>query len=445
VVALAARSPGKISAGWLPALTGAGSARKKRNWRAVAGKYVWWLAAGLILAQVAGCATGGGGGGFGTSRQIDPVTQPAFGETSVLPAPQGQVVGTGPVRVALLLPLSGDPGLAQVGQSMGNAATLAMEAIGRSTGTANNIHLVIKDTGGNAVAARNAAAAAITEGARLIIGPLQAASVQAAGGVARASGVPLIGFSNNSGAASQGIYLLNVLPETEALRSVGYAMSLGRKSFAVVTSRTSSGEVNLAAFRAAASQLGANVTSIFQFDGSSEEDFRNAVSQLIPLIQTGVIDALYLPERLFAPSAAVLMESAQLDKSTFTILGSADWDGDVKVAQTAFLDGALFPAVDPAGYDRLSRAYQTQFGMPPHRLATLASTAVKLANHSLLAGTNPPYQTDQLINSRGFLGDDGGVRFFRNGTNIHQLVIKRLQINGGPQVVDGLKYPPIGR
>ena len=63
----------------------------------------------------------------------------------------------------------------------------------------------------------------------------------AAGEVARAAAIPLIGFSNNSGAASSGVYLLNVLPETETRRTLSYAKKLGRKSFARPLKKTEHG------------------------------------------------------------------------------------------------------------------------------------------------------------------------------------------------------------
>ena len=141
----------------------------------------------------------------------------------------GQSFGTGPVHVAMLLPLSGDANLAAVAQSMQNGAQLAMEFIGSNANMTDNITLTVKDTGPSAQGAAAAASQAVQEGASLILGPLKADQVTAAGSVARSGGIPLIGFSNNSGAAAPGVYLLNVLPESEVKRSLGYAKSQGRR------------------------------------------------------------------------------------------------------------------------------------------------------------------------------------------------------------------------
>ena len=115
---------------------------------------------------------------------------------------------------------------------MANAARLAIAFIETKPTIADNITVVLKDTGATPAGATQAASQAVQEGASLILGPLRADQVTAAGAVAQAAGIPVIGFSNNSGAASPGVYLLNVLPESEVKRSMGYVKALGKKAFA---------------------------------------------------------------------------------------------------------------------------------------------------------------------------------------------------------------------
>lgn len=355
-----------------------------------------------------------------------------------LPTASGEVLGEGAVRVVLLTPTSGEGGLGTVGLSIRNGAKMAIDKINSSPQFASNIHLVVKDTGGSAVKAKALAAQAVSEGASLILGPLRADSVRAAGSVARAAGIPLIGYSNNSGASAPGIYLLNVLPETEVLRSVRYAQNFGRKSFAAIVPRTDFGQIQEGAFRVAAAETGAAVHGIYQF--SNEEEARTAVEQLVPFLISGTVDAIFLPDRATAPSIAVLLESAQIEKTDITIIGSADWDGDVKVSQTPFLTGAFFPAVDGTGYERLKPEYETIYGSAPHPMATFAYTSVLLANSSSLANATPRYDRNQLTRPSGFAGQDGVFRFLDNGTNQHALVMKQVVIDGS-RIVDDAKMP----
>ena len=387
--------------------------------------------AALSALTLGACSVGSignfdGFGGFGGGA-TDP---------NALPAAAGQTFGKGPVRVALLLPLSGDPALATVGTSMANAAQLAVEYIERTDTLADNISIVLKDTGPTAAGATQAASQAVQEGASLILGPLRADQVTAAGAVARTAGIPIIGFSNNSGAASPGVYLLNVLPETEVRRSMRFVQAQGKRAYAGVFPTTDFGRIQEGAFRQAAADLGLNARAVYNF--SSEAEARNVVQQLVPLLQAGQIDTLFLPDRATAPSFGVLLEEAGIPAGTVQIIGSADWNGDAAIASTPYLSGAIFPAVDDAGYQALLPEYQARFGGTPHALATISYTATILANATSLATGNPRYDRAQLTLPGGFNGRDGVFRFLADGRSEYALVIKQVTL-GGAAIIDGAK------
>ncbi len=399
--------------------------------------FIWpkmkWAALALsmgVLALVSGCST-----------LSFPVGNPFPSAATQLPnqtpgGADGQIIGTGPVRVALLLPLSGD--VASVGTSMANAAQLAMEFIAQSPNIDDNITLVVKDTLGDPTIAAQKASEAASEGASLILGPLKAESVRAAGAVARSAGIPLIGFSNNSGAASPGVYLLNVLPNVEVRRTLSYAQSQGRKAFAAIVPNTAFGQIQEGAFRQAASDLGLTVRAVYRF--SNEQEARSAVEQAIPFLKQGLIDALFIPDRSTAPSFGVLLEQAGVDRGKLMLIGSLDWEGDANIPQTAFLAGAIYPSVDESGLAALTPQYEAKFGQPPHPLATIAYTATLLANSKSLSMSLPPYDRAQLTRPSGFNGRDGLFRFLADGRSQYALAIKQIII-GGTQQIDGPKIP----
>lgn len=375
--------------------------------------------------------------GFGPSIETrGPTTPQVPSEQQSLPPAAGEPIGNGPVRVALLLPVSGD--LANVGISMANGARLAMDFIETSSNVSDNITLVLKDTRGDPNTARQMASAAVDEGASLILGPLRAESVQAAGEVAKSAGVPVIGFSNNSSAASPGVYLLNVLPGAEVRRSLAYAQAQGRRNFVALVPETQFGQVQQQAFRQTVSDLGVNAQGVFTF--SNETEARQTIEQVIPMIESGQVDALFLPDRATAPSFAVLLEAAELDKSRFSIIGSADWDNDVQITQTPYLVGAVYPAIDDSGQKALNPDYQARFGATPHPFATIAYTATLLANSSTLSQATPKYARDQLTRASGFNGRDGLFRFLPDGRSEYALIMKQV-VQGGTQRVDGPKLP----
>ncbi len=389
-----------------------------------------------VLLLISSCSNYSFGPDIGNSNMPSFNQSPSI--TQILPNANGEVIGSGNVRVALLLPLSGNEGLANVGLSMANGARLAMDYINKNPSITNNINLVIKDTQGDANIARAKASEAINEGASLILGPLKAQNVIMAGNVARAANIPLIGFSNNPSAASNGVYLLNILPSTEVKRSLSYAQSIGKRSFVAITSTNNFGQIQQNAFISATSQLGLNSQGVYSF--ANEIEARNAIETVIPLIQSGQVDSIFIPDRATAPSFGVLLEAAGIDRSKLLIIGSADWENDLNIAQTPYLTGSIFPAIDDVGQLALRPDYQAKFGVNPHPFATITYTATLLANSSTLAKSIPPYDRSIITRPDGFKGRDGLFRFFIDGKSEYALIIKSVSI-GGSTRVDGPRLP----
>ena len=367
------------------------------------------------------------GGGSGNAQTI-PTQAP------LMPTGPSQSFGRGPVQVALLLPLSGDPGLASVGQSLANASRLAIAFIEANPNIAENITVNLRDTGGTVAGATAAASAAVTAGAKLILGPLTAAEVTAVGSVGRSSGIPVIGFSNNPVAASPGVYLLSVLPDMEMKRSLTWIKQQGRRGIAGAFPATEYGQAQEVAFRQQAIIAGFAPSAVYTFSSATEA--QQIVNQALPEIQKGMIDTLYLPDRATAPSFGVLLAQAGITPEMVQIVGSADWEGDPTIAGASQLAGAIYPAVDSAGMAAIAGDYQRQFGGQPHALATIAYTAVILANVNTLSMATPPYNPVLMTAAQGFNGRDGVFRFLGNGRAEYALAIKKIA-PGGAQVVEG--------
>ena len=153
------------------------------------------IAAGLALLALAGCETMQQ---FGrpparaplpsTQTAPSPTVPPAAQEAPApLTPPAVEGLAPGKARVALLLPLSGTN--ADLGQSLLNAAELAL-----FLSQSDNLELLPRDTEGPG-GATAAATAALNDGAELVLGPIFAASTSEIAPLARARGVPVISFS----------------------------------------------------------------------------------------------------------------------------------------------------------------------------------------------------------------------------------------------------------
>ncbi|MDB5566539.1 MAG: Extracellular ligand-binding receptor, partial [Tardiphaga sp.] len=145
------------------------------------------------------------------------------------PAQQPLAVGTGQVKVGLILPLSASGNAGIAAQSMKNAAEMALAEFQNP-----NIQLLIKDDAGSAQGAQQGTQQALDEGSEIILGPLFALSVPATAQLTRSRNISVIAFSTDSSVAGRGVYLLSFLPESDVNRIVDYAASTGKKSFAAM-------------------------------------------------------------------------------------------------------------------------------------------------------------------------------------------------------------------
>jgi ABC-type branched-subunit amino acid transport system substrate-binding protein len=367
-----------------------------------------------VLSGLAAC--GGVDSPVVATRTAPPVEAPA-------PAPAGDatVLGSGSVKVALILPLSG-PG-ATVGASLRNAAELALQE-----SQSPDLTILVKDDRSTPDGAREAAAAALAEGAELVVGPLFAATVQSAATTVRPTGKPVIAFSTDASVAARGVYLLSFLPQTEVDRIIDETTASGRRSFAALIPDTVYGRVVEAQFREAVARRSGRVVAIERYPAGNPAA---SIGRLAPLIAGPApqADALFLPDTPEGLSAAgPALTRAGFNPARVRPVGTAVWNDPRVFALPAF-QGGWFAAADPAGFTGFSQRYRARFGSDPVRVATLAFDAVSLA-----AALNRQYGSQRftdttLTNPSGFAGIDGTFRFRPEGPSDRTLAV--FEIRGG--------------
>jgi ABC-type branched-subunit amino acid transport system substrate-binding protein len=346
-------------------------------------------------------------------------------EPPVAPAPEaapsnGPTIGTGSVRVALLLPLTGPGQSAAAAQSMRNAAELAM------TELHPDFTILVKDDRGTADGAREAAQQAVTDGAELIMGPLFASSVQAAGQVARQAGKPVIAFSTDAGVASRGVYLLSFLPQPEVDRVVDYASGQGKRSFAALIPETTYGSVVEAQFREAAARRGARVVAVERYASGQAQA---AVGRIAPLVSGAApqADALFMPDTADGLTAVgQALQAAGYNPQRVKPIGTGVWN-DPRAYRVAALQGGWFAAPDSAGFQAFSERYRARFNAEPARLATLSYDAVSLAAALARTQGSQRFTEPVLTSGTGFNGADGVFRFKPDGGNDRGLAVHEVR------------------
>src|SRR4051812_47879289 len=335
-------------------------------------------------------------------------------------------IGTGGVRVALILPLSAGGNAGTVALSMKNAAEMALAEF-----NSPNVQLLVKDDGGNAGGAQQAAQQALGEGAEIILGPLFAHSVGTVGAVARQRGVPVIAFSTDATVAARGVYLLSFLPESDVDRIIEYSISIGKRSFAAMLSEGAYGNVVEAEFKQVVARKGGRIVASERY--TLDANRMQVPAKIVAQAARGA-DAVFIPEGPeVVPSVVQALTAAGLDTRRVQLLGTGLWD-DPRIFNDASLQGGLYAAPEGSGFRNFAARYRAKYGQDPVRTATLAYDAVALVA-ALVKTQGPQRFSDQsLTNSSGFAGIDGLFRFRRDGTNERGLAVLRVAPGGG-QVV----------
>jgi ABC-type branched-subunit amino acid transport system substrate-binding protein len=291
-----------------------------------------------------------------------------------------------------------------------------------------DIQLLVKDSGGTPQGAQAVTQQALDEGVRIIIGPLFAQSVSAAGQLARPRGIPMIAFSTDTNVAARGVYLLSFLPESDVHRIVDYAVTHGKRAFAALVPDNAYGAVVEAAFQQAVARRGGRVVALERYPLSPP-----AMQEPARRIAQGAAraDAIFIPDNADnVPQVAQALAAAGVNMKRVQLLGTGLWD-EPRIFATAALNGGWYAAPDPAGFRGFSQRYRGRYGQDPVHTATLAYDAVALV--AALSKTQGPaaFSEQVLTNSSGFAGVDGVFRFRHAGTIERGLAVMKVTPQGG--------------
>lgn len=383
--------------------------------------------AGATAGLAAGCApvafgpppadipNAPGGSGLAAAEPAGAPTTPV--EAAPLPAPSGaaNAIGRGPVKVAVVLPLTGAG--AGVGASLRNAIELATLAAG-----VDQVTFLVKDDGSTPDGAKAATQAALGEGAELVLGPLFGPNVRAAGAVARGANIPLIGFSNDANAAAPGVYLLSLLVESYVERAIAFAAQQGKKSMAAIAPDDAYGAAAMAAIQTSAAEHGVRVMAAERYGAGGAGGAARKLAAL-----GGAIDTLFvaeLPEQ--AGATATALAKAGIGAGSVQILGPGVWN-DARVLTNPYFRGAWFAAPESAGFSAFAQRYRAKFGGEPPRVAALAYDAGSLAIALARTQGAARFQRATLTAPTGFQGADGVFRLRADGLNERGLAVMQIE------------------
>jgi len=398
----------------------------RRN--SIASRIVTLAAMLFTLLLVSACSTGGVSVGslFSDDKpQAESAPQPEQQSPPVDSSSKG-----GPVKVAILLPLSAEGETASISKALKNAAEAALLDAG-----SQSIQLITKDTRGNADGARAAANEALKEGATLILGPLLSSEVQAISPIARQRKVPVVAFSSVAGVAGNGVYLMSFLPSEEVSNLVRYAATQGVRNIAAMVPQSAYGSIAENALNQAVAANGAKIVALDRYPRSA--DGIAGISRLVAGKidnSTNDIQGLFLPEGgAMLANAGNGLSDAGLTSGKVRMLGTGLWD-ERSTANIRLISGGWYAGVSPDLITRFAERYQQAYGNMPPRLASLAYDAVSLA---IIVTSDAPGgvpSAEAITNPEGFKGVNGLFRFRPNGQIERGLAILEVTPTGPSEI-----------
>ena len=365
----------------------------------------------------------------------------AVGVTAIVLAactPSGVTTGgpaidpSAPVAVALLVPSgSGQAGDEFLAQSLQNAAKLAIADL-----SGVKIDLRVYSTGGQPGQAQAMAIRAADEGAQIILGPVFAQEANAAGAAVSSRGINVLSFSNNPDVAGGNVFVLGQTFETTATRLASYAARNGRRNIMVVHDRNTGGELGLAAIRSGASDAGAQVVSVGNYE-FSQNGVVSAIPGIAAAAKTAGADAIFFTADTAGalPLVTQLLRENGIGPDTARFIGLTRWDVPTASLGLPGLQGGWFALPDPGLYQQYQSRYTAAFGSAPHPISGLAYDGIAAIGALVKQGKSNALTGAALTQGSGFVGVNGIFRLRSDGTNDRGLAVAEVRA-GRVVVVD---------
>ncbi|MGZ9811838.1 penicillin-binding protein activator [Pseudoroseicyclus sp. H15] len=330
------------------------------------------------------------------------------------------------VPVALLVPAGSGVATDEfVARSLENAARLA---IGDLNGA--QIDLRVYPTGASPSGATAATNQAISEGAKIILGPLYAEAANAAGIAAAGSGVNVLAFSNNPTIAGGNVFILGPTFGNIANRLVSYGNGQGLDTYLVAHGNDLQGQLGRDAIVTAVNRFGGTVAAVESYD-LTQADILAAAPGIAAAAQSVNADAVFLTAGVNAdlPIIATALPDNGLTPGVVTYLGLTRWNAVPQALSLPGLQGGFFALPNEATTAAFESRYSAAYGEAPHPVAGLAYDGIAAIGALAASGRSDALSRAALTQSQGFSGTQGIFRLLSDGTNERGLAVATIRNN----------------
>ncbi|MCA3437276.1 MAG: penicillin-binding protein activator [Rhodobacter sp.] len=340
-------------------------------------------------------------------------------------------IATGPsltggeaVQVALLVPSgSGQASDEYLARSLENAARLAMADLGGV-----RVDLRVYPTAGQASQAASAAAQAVSDGARIILGPVFAQEANAAGNAVASSGVSILSFSNNPAIAGGNVFVLGTTFPNIANRLSRYAVRQGKGNIMILHDRTPAGDIGRAAIEAGIAAASGSVAGVMGNE-FSQNGIVEAAPAMAAAARSNGANALFLTADTAGslPLLTQLLRDNGLSPAVIQFVGLTRWDIPPATLALPGVQGGWFALPDPSLYEQYVQRYTAAYGTPPHPVSGLAYDGI--AAIGALARSGGGLSAAALTQGSGFAGVTGVFRLLPDGSNERGLAVAEIRNN----------------
>lgn len=362
-----------------------------------------------------------------------PALQPS---SSRISRPDTLRAGFSPVKVGLLLPLSGPE--TAIGQAMQRAAQTALK-----DAAAVDLTLVPFDSRSDPMSAAQAARRMADEGITIALGPLYRAELEAV--QAAAPNITWVSFSNDYRLGTAQTHLLGHDGGAMAGRLMQFAADRGATRIVALLPDTPYGaRVLEGAQRALAdSAKPARLIAVETYPAASTAP---AVAKLA--YELGRADAVLLGDGPEGLRAALLALAGQgLDRARQKILIADALDSSL--LEDVLFENIYYAAPDNENYGRFLRRYIQDHGVVPPPFAALAYDGVRLLYAYVAAyrRDNRPFDPLRLNSSEGIEGAEGFLRLGKAGLAERAYAVFETpaanQAPGAPEARPSRAAPPL--
>ncbi|MDX8455522.1 ABC transporter substrate-binding protein [Mesorhizobium sp. VK9D] len=328
------------------------------------------------------------------------------GPTSATAAQAKLTLGTGPTKVAMLLPLSAPGGTGENGRKMYDGARLAMADLGDKLLT-----LTIEDTRGDSGYAKDLAVKAITSGAvKVVIGPSELAATQRLAKLSGSKRPPVLALADNF-AGGPGVYSVRLSEADSAAAGAAAIASKGAKKFVLMVPAGADSSAAESRVANALSIYGATLAVTLPY--SASDGGAKVVSDMGSLVDAP--DAVVVASGDGSPTAVLAALKAKgIPGKAVTLIGTDRW---LERPMDPLYEGAYIATLDQSETGPIADRFKATYNYQPDVNVAYAYDMVALSA-GIASSVGPDGFSKQVLeNATGFRGSTGLFRFRADGSS----------------------------